>query len=191
MAQREQKTSPCWGFLTVVEHEQFGLFGGYLLLNTNGRPLEFHCTAPVKPNRAQQILYGPTLEPYLYGEHIGQSLLAKASQIPLAIFTDLRAMLAVREYATQPVAWAIPENNPGLRIAATPTADKLLQPQIAELLNFSCAGQSLAVWPDRYEDQNTLQAVAKEFELALDLQEPFGRIRGAIEEAQKLSAKAA
>src|SRR5688500_11494160 len=56
------------GFLTVVEHDQFGLVGGYLILNSSGRPLEFHCTAPVKPSRAQQILYGPTLTPYLYGE---------------------------------------------------------------------------------------------------------------------------
>src|SRR4051812_23172961 len=53
------------GFLTVVEDEQQGLVGGYLLLNPLGRPVEFHCTAPVKPNRAQQILYGPTLRPYL------------------------------------------------------------------------------------------------------------------------------
>ena len=62
------------GFLTVVEHPQYGLFGGYLMLNTAGRPLEFHCTAPIKPNRAQEILYGPTLEAFLYGEQIGQTL---------------------------------------------------------------------------------------------------------------------
>ena len=41
------------GFLTVLEHEHLGLVGGYLILNTAGRPLEFHCTAPVKPNRAR------------------------------------------------------------------------------------------------------------------------------------------
>jgi hypothetical protein len=65
------------GFLTVVEHDLHGLFGGYLLLNETGRPLEFHCTAPVKPNRAQQILYGPTLKPFLYGEQIGATLVNK------------------------------------------------------------------------------------------------------------------
>ena len=65
------------GFLTVLEHDEHGLVGGYLLLNMAGRPLEFHCTVPVRPNRAQQILFGPTLRPYLYGEQIGQALLAK------------------------------------------------------------------------------------------------------------------
>jgi len=57
-------------------------------------PLEFHCTAPVKPNRAQQILYGPTLEPYLFGEQIGQSLLSKAAVEPEVICTDRPPALA-------------------------------------------------------------------------------------------------
>ena len=63
------------GFLTVTRDVEQGLFGGYLVLNFLGRPLEFHCTAPVRPNRAQEILYGPTLDPYLVGERIGQALL--------------------------------------------------------------------------------------------------------------------
>ncbi len=72
--------SRLWGFLTVVEHPQYGLFGGYLILNTAGRPLEFHCTAPIKPNRAQEILYGPTLESFLYGEQIGQTLISQGER---------------------------------------------------------------------------------------------------------------
>ncbi len=97
------KTQPTIGFLTVVEHAQ-GLFGGYLLLNLLGRPLEFHCTTPVKPNRAQEILYGPTLAPYLYGELIGQTLVAKASHKPLVVLTDLAAVLAMRNQSGVPVA---------------------------------------------------------------------------------------
>ena len=90
------KSAATLGFLTVVEHAQHGLMGGYLLLNAAGRPLEFHCTAPLKPNRAQQILYGPTLEPYLYGEQIAEALVGKATVEPLLICTDARPVLAVR-----------------------------------------------------------------------------------------------
>ena len=79
----DSKCKPTLGFLTVVEHPQYGLFGGYLILNTAGRPLEFHCTAPIKPNRAQEILYGPTLESFLYGEQIGQTLISQGSTPPL------------------------------------------------------------------------------------------------------------
>ena len=96
MATGQRKSPSAVGFLTVLEHSQHGLMGGYLVLNIAGRPLEFHCTAPVKPNRAQQILYGPTLEPYLYGEQIGQALVSKSSLEPLVIFTDRPPALAVR-----------------------------------------------------------------------------------------------
>ena len=56
-----------------------------------GRPLEFHCTAPIKPNRAQEILYGPTLDAFLYGEQIGRTLLAEAKIEPLLVCTDRSA----------------------------------------------------------------------------------------------------
>ena len=76
------------GFLTVVEDQKSGLFGGYLVLNSAGRPLEFHCTAPVKPTRAQEILYGPTLKSYLYGEQIGKTLLDHAGRLEYSIDPD-------------------------------------------------------------------------------------------------------
>ena len=60
------RSVPAIGFLTAVEHAEYGFFGGYLIVNAAGRPLEFHCTAPVKATRAQEILYGPTLRDYLY-----------------------------------------------------------------------------------------------------------------------------
>jgi len=94
---------PVLGFLTVISDAQVGLFGGYLVLNWAGRPLEFHCTAPIKPNRAQQILYGSTLEPYLYGEQIGRALVAKTQHPPSVICTDVAAALALRGYVDWPM----------------------------------------------------------------------------------------
>src|SRR3954462_9244557 len=96
--------TPAFGFLTIVEQPELGLQGGYLVLNAEGRPLEFHCTAPVKPNRAQEILYGSTLRPYLCGEQIGQALVSRAKSEVLLIFTDNPAVLGVREFASTPVA---------------------------------------------------------------------------------------
>ena len=80
-ATKTTKPTPSLGFLTVLDYGQEGLFGGYLTLNLSGRPLEFHCTAPIKPNRAQEILYGPTLQSYLYGEQIGRTLLGEATTV--------------------------------------------------------------------------------------------------------------
>ena len=61
------------GFLTTIECPDGALIGGLLVTNHFGRPLEFQCTTPVKPNRTQEVLYGPTLVPFLLGEVIGQS----------------------------------------------------------------------------------------------------------------------
>lgn len=47
-----------------------------------GRPLEFHCTEPVRPSRAQEILFGATLREHVCGEQIGAALLAK-TKIPI------------------------------------------------------------------------------------------------------------
>src|SRR3954464_14931703 len=102
MSKSDAASPPTLGFLTVIESEALGLVGGYLILNAAGRPLEFHCTAPIKPSRAQQILFGPTLDSYLYGEQIGQTLVNKSELRPLAIFTDVEPTLSVRDYVPLP-----------------------------------------------------------------------------------------
>lgn len=101
--------SPAIGFLTVVEHAEFGLFGGYLILNVAGRPLEFHCTAPIKANRAQEILYGATLREYLY-EQIAPALLAKGKTTPIVICTDLPELLPRDTEAQPPHVFALPRD---------------------------------------------------------------------------------
>ena len=174
----DAKSVPTLGFLTVVEHPQHGLFGGYLLLTMNGRPLEFHCTAPVKPNRAQEILFGPTLAPYLYGEQIGRTLLTKSSVEPLVVCTDLPAVLAVREHTQVPVALVLQaETDKNFRVDGAHNG----VPQAA----FKFRERSLAVSAGRRDDQSLiLERLAATAE-QLDLAEPFDRIRGAIEEAQR------
>ena len=68
-----------FGFLTAIDSPSHGLFGGYLVVDLTGRPLEFHCTAPIKVSRAQQILYGSTLQNHLHGQQIGACLLAEST----------------------------------------------------------------------------------------------------------------
>src|ERR1051325_10404466 len=108
MSPVDPKISASLGFLTVLEHE-LGLIGGFLVLNASGRPLEFHCTAPVAPNRAQQILYGPTLKPFLFGEQIGQTLVSRSKAAPLLVVTDCEEALALRAYCETPLVCVVKE----------------------------------------------------------------------------------
>lgn len=169
----ESSRAKMLGFLSVVEHQTLGLFGGYLVLNQAGRPVEFHCTAPVKPSRAQQILYGPTLEPYLYGEQIGLALLSKATTTPPLVLTDIRAVLAVRELVEVPVVLVC-----SARAAASgPT--------------FSHGDNELSVEGTRLGDQAAALKILERLPTNIDLCEPFGRIHEAIQEAQRVGGKAA
>jgi len=186
------KAKAALGFFTVLDHPQHGLFGGYLVLNLVGRPLEFHCSAPIKPNRAQQILYGPTLEAFLYGEQIGQALVTKAKIQPLSVFTDRKPAMAVRQHISPPVALVLPPQ-PGMSAseASSPTEDgKFYRIDTAhdrgpELVTFDVGQNRLAV-SDRSEDDRHL--ICQQFSdigESFDLSEPFLRIREAIEEAQQ------
>ena len=90
MSVSESKSQISLGFLTVVDGGDMGCIGGYLVLNMGGRPLEFHCTAPVRANRAQQILYGQSLTPFIYGELIARALIDKApTDSPFFVIEDV------------------------------------------------------------------------------------------------------
>ncbi len=182
------KSSPAIGFLTVLEHDQHGLFGGYLVLNMAGRPLEFHCTAPIKANRAQQILYGATLEPFLYGEQIGRTLVAKAGLQPLLICTDREPAMAVREHISLPVALVLPPLSPA--DPSGESAAKHLRIDAAHqdgprLVTFDVGRNRLAVGPRDDDDRRLIAERLADLAESFDLCEPFGRIREAIEEAQQ------
>lgn len=101
---RTEPTSPSiFAFLSVLDVGEPGFIGGLLLLNRSGRPMEFHCTTPVRANRAQQILYGPTLRPYLFAEQIGTALLGKMKSKPDILFTDRVAIFELRDTLRKPV----------------------------------------------------------------------------------------
>ncbi len=179
---------PTLGFLTVVAHPDYGLFGGYLILNTAGRPLEFHCTAPIKPNRAQQILYGPTLEPFLYGEQIGQTLIGHGSTSPLVVCTDCEPALAARQHVSSPLVLVLPpeaddvpaEGETERYFRIDPPHDRGPRLAVFQL------GRNRLALPERAdEDRRLIADRLAELAESFDLAEPFQRIRDAIEEAQQ------
>jgi hypothetical protein len=186
------------GFLTVIEYPEFGLFGGYLVLNRLGRPLEFHCTAPIKASRAQQILYGPTLQPYLFGEQIGRTLVASAKTQPLAVFTDREPAVALREFVEMPVVFVCVQREPAAAgqlglvdgsACALPAESAYrvdsAHPASARLTMFHVGRNHLAVpsWAD--SDRQLVTSRLGDLADSFDFKEPFERIREAIEEARR------
>ncbi len=159
------------GFLTIVTDSSQARLGGLLLVNASGRPLEFHCTAAVKPNRAQEILYGPALGQYLCGEQIGMALCNALKHRPAVLLTDITDVLALRPLVDFPLLLVVTEQN---RHQNSP----------ASLPELKLGPRSFRVHAayehDLAQGEPMLEVPAEN----LDFQEPFGRIVEAISEAQ-------
>ena len=156
-----------FGFLTTLESPAHGLFGGYLVVDALGRPLEFHCTAPVKVSRAQQILYGPTLDGHLHGRQVGGALLAEGKATPAVVLTDNDAMLHVRPHTQLPLALV-------RRGAADQSA-----------AGFVIGEAAVIPHADDGSRAGELEARLTALAAAVDLCEPFERIRAALDEAAR------
>jgi hypothetical protein len=148
------------GFLSVFRDVQ-GYLGGYLVTNGWGRPLEFRLTTAVQPGRVHQILYGETLDRYLCADLIGKALFDKTATSVALLLTDTEAVLDLRRHVQVPVA----------RLRHTADDGKQVEPVCH------------AAFPD---DDARVRTIRARLDPALDLTEPFERIREAIAEARKL-----
>jgi hypothetical protein len=167
-----QPTSLTLGFLTLLT-DPTGVLGGYLLTNSWGRPLEFRLSTAVQPNRVQQILYGPTLTEYLHAELIGKTLIEKTAAPPSLIVTDSVAALALRGKLNVPAVAVRPE---GLELSAS---------DVLPLPHPRCS--TLLLYPARHAaDRTRLEELLDRIDPAVDLAEPFARIREAVNEARRM-----
>ena len=152
------------GFLTAVQLENRGHVAGLLVTNKYGRPLEFQCTAPVRPNRTQELLYGPTLVPFLLGELLSKTLVERIGVKPHVLLTDRVEMLDARLHVSLPIACVAKGGT--LRIGK----------------------QSFSLHAEFGEDLKTFEKLAKDMAADADLNEPLDRVREALQETMKAAA---
>ena len=155
-----------YGFLSIIEIDQLGYCGGLLVLTPRGRPVEFHCTAPVSANRAQQILYGQTLKEFICCDQIGVSLTQKVKQGLDLVLVNEGSFLSLAQSIDVPVVAVIDD-------------------EIIECNRLEIAGQRYVV------DGNDVDKVADQLEAfatRLPVTEPFERIELAIKEAHAKAA---
>ena len=159
------------GFLTALQ-EPSGWLGGYLVTNSWGRPLEFRLTTAVQPNRVQTALYGPTLTEYVLADLIGKTLVEKTASKPDLIVTDVPAALALRSRLEIPVI--------GVKVGGVELP--------ADLTAFTHARSSIGLLiPNRFAaDRTAVNQLLERIDPAVDLAEPFTRVREAISEARKM-----
>jgi len=159
-----------FGFINVIDLPTVGLCGGLLVVSHLGRPLEFHCTAPCPPNRAQQIMYGQTYRGFVFTDQIGAALVDSAKHVPSAYLTCSPEMLPIGELVDPPVVLAeISETEKPFDGSGLPQFK-------VDQIQFSCVNLA--------KDQTiALQGHIEKFHAKLPIDEPFERIAQAIEEA--------
>ena len=165
------------GFLTVFADGN-GYLGGYLVTNSWGRPIEFRLSTAVQPNKVQQILYGATLTEYLCAELIGKTLVEKTATPIHILVTDTLNVLPIRTRLDLPVVAAV--------------ADGLLPPASLDkpLTTFAHPRSRVPLTLDaRFGgDEERVRELLDHVDAALELSEPFARIRDAMGEARKIGA---
>ncbi len=168
------------GFCSVRSHADHGYVGGYLILNTHARPLEFHCTLPVKPSRAQEILYGRTLADFVCGEQIAKALVSKAKLTPSLIVTDCTSVLALAHACEHCVVCVDAQSQSmtnGLHIPSTDPS-RLKSTRLGEY--------SVHILCDDLQTESRLDTIWKQLDTQIDLLEPFQRIGEALLEAHPI-----
>ena len=164
------------GFLTAIEVPDKGFIGGLLVTNHCGRPLEFQCTVPVKANATQEILYGPTLAPFILGELIGATLVEKAGVRPLWILTDCEQILELRNHIDRPVAM--------VEALAKDSAAR----ESGDCRTIQLGRQIIRFHPAHTADHAAVSRDSQQIPADADLREPFERVREALQETLKSGA---
>ncbi|MCE9566611.1 MAG: hypothetical protein K8U57_31700 [Planctomycetes bacterium] len=159
------------GFLTAMQ-ESSGWLGGYLVTNSWGRPLEFRLTTAVQPNRVQTALYGPTLTEYVLADLIGKTLVEKTAAKPDLIVTDVPLALGLRSRVEMPVISVKLEN---VALPADTTA-----------FTHSRSSLGLLFLAKFASERDAIMKLLERVDPAVDLVEPFTRIREAVSEARKM-----
>ena len=174
------------GFVSIRHRPDQGYYGGYLLVNGNARPLEFHCTVPVQPTRAQSILFGPTLEEFLCGEQIARALLSRAKLDPQVVLVDCAAALCARHWIDLPILWLKSLDKGGASELAesqhgfeTPEFQRIE----SQYVSGNLPGYSFTCLEAYRSDLEALGWLTDSKMIEIELDEPFERIVEALSEA--------
>ena len=158
------------GFLAVLQ-EATGWLGGYLVTNGWGRPVEFRLSTAVQPNKVQAALYGPTLVEYLHADLIGKTLVEKTTAKPDLIIADAVAAVGLRSRVGIPT------------VAFRP--DSAFLPPDCRPLSHARSAVGLVIGA-KFADDAAVLRLLDAIDPAVELSEPFARIRDAVAEARKM-----
>ena len=172
---KERKEQIRMGFMTAVEIGDRNFVGGLLVTDRFGRPLEFQCTTPVKPNRTQELLYGPTLVPFILGDLLGKALLDRVSVKPSLIMTSRVEMLQLRTKVTIPIIYDEASTEYDLKSATGNTVRSASK-------EIRIGRQTFRMHDEFTDDRSVIEKISLQLSDDANMHEPLERVGDALRE---------
>lgn len=177
-AQQSPATQTTIGFLGYREFDDGEAYRGAILVtDESSKPLEFRCTAPVRPSELQRKLYGKSLLPHILTELIGAPLISSVREKPQLILIADEAYFDVRHNISAAVVHV-----------ARPSGSKAKgddQPKSKSLLLQSASGKFAQVEIEAHwkfaADLDSFGERLSELFGRWDLTEPFQRLNEGLQ----------
>jgi hypothetical protein len=171
-------------FISLNENAKDTFRGGILVTDVRGKPIEFRCTSAIQPNAVQKTLYGSTLWPYMAVELMGLPLIRSVVERPHVIIIQQPEFIDVRSAVEQPVLLL---SRQGSTLAVAEDGNQAP----TELIN-SPSGKFEPIVVTSHEGYGSDLEIVRDLRercTAMDLMEPFERIRKAIEFVHQKESK--
>ncbi len=172
----EKAGGATFAFFSIARFEDGkAIRGAMLVTDENSKPLEFRCTAPLRPSKLQSILYGGALDKHMYVDLIGVPLLKGIKENATHVVVNDSVLLGMRPSVEIPVVLV-------QRDAALDVSDGEDGPSVLDAPGGRYDPVIVSVHPDHeHERQECREAIGKLFGKC-DICEPFERIALALEE---------
>jgi len=161
-----------------------GYYGGVLVADALGKPLEFRCTTEaVRPTKVQRTLYGESLLPCIATELIGAPLLQAVQVRPEVVLVPDQMLLELRPATTYPVLLV---ERYGEAFEVTDAVEEEAAASEALLRSPQSRFQPvvLRAHPRYAADASEWRGRLAEAFGRMDLMEPFERVKTALEQLE-------
>jgi len=178
------------GFVTMVYTDEDQSYrGAILVMDGRGKPLEFRCTDPIRPNAAQRTLYGRTLLPYIAQELIACPLAGGVSERAQVLLTDNPDILGARPKVGVPSVH-VRRQGQAMRPGGSEVGEG--EQETEHLLTSEAATFAPIIVRSHWtvpEEAQWVRALLQPVFLMVDLLEPFERVRNALEQIRQSEGK--
>lgn len=93
-------------FVSLAGVDDDVMRGGILVTDASGKPVEFRCTSPIRPNTVQRTLYGSTLMPHIAVDLVGAPLVLAVQASPDVVLVQQEEFLPLRGRCEKPLLLA-------------------------------------------------------------------------------------